>query len=615
MNSNRLIKKSVVIHFAGDSGDGMQIIGDRLTQTSALLGNDVQTFPDFPAEIRAPQGTLPGVSGFQLHIANSDIKTPGDAYDILVAMNPAALVMHIKHLLKGGILIVDSDRFEASDLKKARLTENPLLDPALENYNMVTLPMTDLVIKAVEPFGLSRSQAKKCRNFFALGIVSWVLDRKLEPTQKWIEERFSKTSDLKNANQTCLQAGYDFAQTCELFQGLYTVEPAPLPSGCYRQITGNGALALGIVALAHQSKRPVVVAGYPITPASEVLHQVAQYPHKGVTTLQAEDEIAAIGAALGAAYGGGIGITCTSGPGMDLKAEMVGLAVMTELPLIIIDVQRAGPSTGMPTKTEQADLLQALYGRHGESPVPVLAPMQPGDAFQTIIEAANIAIRYMTPVFVLSDAYLANGAEPWKIPDVNSIVVAEPAAEPVVPFMPYARCPETLARAWVAPGHKDFRHRIGGLEKESTKGNISYDPDNHQAMVSIRQAKIKKIRDTYPPLTLLGPSNGEVLIIGWGSTWGALHTAVEQLQQKGINISHLQLRHLNPLPKDLEGILKSFQQVLVAELNTGQLCKVLRAEYLVNAQSITQCTGRPFSVEGLVEQIQKHIKRVEHGIY
>lgn len=591
----------VVIRFAGDSGDGMQLTGSQFTNTSAMIGNDVQTFPDFPAEIRAPAGTLPGVSGFQLHFSSQDIHTPGDQVNVLVAMNPAALRVNLSDLEKNGVLIVNADAFEEKDLKKANYQQNPLESGELTGYQLFALPITELTFNAVKAIeGLSHSQARKCKNLFALGIVNWLFDRPLEPTLEWLSHKFKDKPVLAAANQQALRAGYNYALTTELFAERYTVKKAQLQPGRYRQITGNEALGLGCVAAAVQAKTSLLLSGYPITPASAILQQLAKYERLGIRVFQAEDEIAAVCAAIGAAYGGTLAVTSTSGPGLDLKGEGIGLAVMTELPLVIIDVQRAGPSTGMPTKTEQADLLAAIYGRHGECPVPVLAPATPSDCFHIMLEAFRIALNYMTPVIVLSDGYLANSAEPWLIPEIEELPALQlNFAKDAENFSPFARDSETLARSWAVPGMAGFEHRLGGLEKDKLSGNISYDPANHQAMVELRAEKMNKVADSIPNLTVHGAATGKLLVIGWGSTQGAIRTAVEELQSFGESVSMIHLRHLYPFPKNLPEILQAFDHVLVPELNLGQLACLLRSEFLIDVISFSKVTGKPFLISEL----------------
>lgn len=602
--------ETVVIHFAGDSGDGMQVAGMQLTQSCATLGNDIRTYPDFPAEIRAPAGTLPGVSGFQLSFSSVNIHTPGDEYDVLVAMNPAALKAAVKNLKKGGILIVDEDKFTDKDLKKAHLAENPLETAALTLYRVVRLPMTSLTLKALENSEISRAQARKCKNMFALGAVYWLYHRPLEDTKAWLKERFKEAIAVCEANIAALRAGYHYAITAELFAEHYTVKQAPMAAGIYRQITGNQALAWGAIAAAEQAQQPLLVCGYPITPASDILHFLAKYAEFGVKTFQAEDEIAAIGAAIGAAFGGALALTSTSGPGLDLKSEALGLAVMTELPLVVVDVQRAGPSTGMPTKVEQADLLMALFGRHGECPVVVLAPATPGDCFYVTYEAFRIATKYMTPVIILSDAYLANSAEPWKIPELTALKpMTLPYRTDPEGFLPYQRDPATLARPWAIPGTPGLEHRIGGLEKENGSGNISYDPNNHQQMINLRAAKIQGVASDTLPLEIIGKNQGETLVIGWGSTYGTIRTVVEELQSQGYCISTAHCRTLNPLPTELEKIVKNFTTVVVVELNTGQLRHLIRSQYLVDAKGVNKVAGKPFSVQELHEKLMPYVRR------
>lgn len=600
----RTVLETAVIHFAGDSGDGMQVVGAQFTHTSARLGNDVRTHPDFPAEIRAPAGTLPGVSGFQLSFSAQRIHTPGDDYDVLIAMNPAAMQVSIRHLKRGGLLILDEDKFTPKDLKKANLAENLLETVVWSEGRVIRLPMTTLTLQASAGMAISRSQARKAKNLFALGVVYWLYHRPLEDTIEWIAERFKEDPVVVEANKAALKAGYHYAITAGLFAEHYAVESAPLPAGEYRQITGNQALAWGALAAAVRADRKLLVSGYPITPASDILHILARCSAYGVTVFQAEDEIAAIGATIGAAYGGALALTSTSGPGMDLKSEGLGLAVMAELPLVVVDVQRAGPSTGMPTKVEQSDLLTALFGRHGECPVPVLAAATPGDCFEVVLEAFRIAITYMTPVIVLSDAALANGTEPWQIPTVSALPDLR-RSEGTVPsdFKPYRRDPVTLARPWVTPGTVGKEHRIGGLEKEVDTGNISYDPDNHQQMVEARAAKVRGIAYQIVALESLGEMTGEILIVGWGSTYGAIRTAVERLRKEGCAISFVHCRALNPLPETLAAWLKGFEHVLVVELNLGQLYQWIRAHYLVNAVSLHKVTGKPFTVSELLAAI------------
>jgi 2-oxoglutarate ferredoxin oxidoreductase subunit alpha len=592
-------RETITICFAGDSGDGMQLTGDQFTVTSALAGNDVSTFPDFPAEIRAPAGTLPGVSGFQVSFSHHDIYTIGDIVDVLVAMNPAALRVNRPDLKKGGILIVNSDNFSENDLRKATYAENPLESDSLKDYRVYGVPLSSLTLKAVEDVGLSKRQAERCKNLFALGMIFWLFDRPMEHTLKWIESKFSKLPMIRQANQLALDAGYNYGITME-FAEHYKVKPATLPPGVYRQITGNQALALGSVAAAVQAKRPLLLSSYPITPASDILHELSGYQNFGIKTFQAEDEISAICATIGAAFGGILGLTTSSGPGILLKGEGISLAVTAELPLVVIDVQRAGPSTGMPTKTEQADLLMAINGRHGECPVVVIAPQTPGDCFYIMLEAYRLALKYMTPVMVLSDGYLANGAEPWMLPEIEELPNLEPTfhTDPEG-FTPYLRNPETLARAWAVPGTPGLEHRLGGLEKDSVTGNVSYDPLNHQKMVDTRAAKIKGIARDLPLLQVRGPKQGDLLVLSWGGTYGSVISAVEALQAEGKAVASAHLRYLYPLQRNLGDLLKNYKRVLVPELNLGQLCQILRSEFLIDAIPFNKVQGKPFLVSEL----------------
>ena len=596
----------VTIRFAGDSGDGMQLTGSQFTRTAAVFGNDISTLPDFPAEIRAPAGSLPGVSGFQISFASAEIHTPGDEPDVLVAMNPAALRTNGGELPPGGALIVNSDAFTANNLKKAGYEGNPLTDGSLKAYNVFEVPISTLNARALEDLGMTSKQVDLTKNFFALGLMFWLYERSMEPTLRWIDTKFSARPQIAEGNRRALKAGYAFGETTEMFHTTYRVAPARLSPGTYRNITGNEATALGLVAAARLAGRQLVYGSYPITPASDILHHLATYKNFGVKTFQAEDEIAAIGAALGAAFGGAVAVTATSGPGMCLKAETMGLAVMVELPLVIADIQRGGPSTGLPTKTEQADLLLALYGRHGECPLPVLASATPADCFATAFEAVRIAVRYMTPVVLLSDGYVANGAEPWLIPksaDLPSIAVefrTDPAG-----YRPYLRDEETLARPWVLPGTPGLEHRIGGLEREDVTGNVSYAPTNHEHMVRVRARKIAAIARDIPPTTVTGPAEGALLILGWGSTYGAIASACARLRADGLAVAQAHLRHLNPLPSDLGEILARYRRVLVPEMNLGQLVRVIRAEYLVDAVGLNKIQGRPFKVAEIVSRARK----------
>lgn len=595
--------ETVVIRFAGDSGDGMQLAGTQFTIETALAGNDLSTLPDFPAEIRAPAGTLAGVSGFQLHFSSHEIFTPGDTCDVLVAMNPAALKVNLDDLKPNGMLIVDREAFTEQNLRKAEYREDPLHDGSLARYRLFEIDITKLTTNALLDSGLSNKAALRCKNFFALGLTSWLFQRSIEPTLAWITTKFAKTPALADANARVLRAGYNFGDTTELFHTAYEVLPARIAAGKYRNLTGNTATALGFVAAAQRAGRPLFLGSYPITPASDILHELSVYKGFGVYTFQAEDEIAAIGAALGAAFGGAIAITTTSGPGMNLKAETMGLAVMVELPIIITDIQRGGPSTGLPTKTEQADLLMAMYGRHGECPLPILASATPADCFATAFEAVRIAVRYMTPVILLSDGYIANGAEPWRIPraaDLPGIPVAF-RTDPT-DYQPYMRDPATLARPWVVPGTPGLEHRIGGLEREDVTGNVSYAPVNHEHMVRVRARKIAGIAAEIPPTTVTGPPEGDLLILGWGSTHGPIATAVQELAGAGLSVAHAHLRYLNPLPPDLGAVLRRYRAVLVPEMNLGQLVKLVRAEYLVDAHGFNKIQGRPFKVSEIVSR-------------
>jgi 2-oxoglutarate ferredoxin oxidoreductase subunit alpha len=578
----------------------MQVTGLQFTTESALAGNDLATLPDFPAEIRAPAGTLAGVSAFQLHFAAERIFTPGDDVDVLVAMNPAALKMNLDDLRPGGILVVDREAFSDANLRKAGYDHNPLDDGSLSRWQLFQVDITKLTTGSLKGLGLSAREEFRCRNFFCLGLTSWLYHRPIEPTEAWVEDKFKKNPKLIEANKRALRAGWNYAETTEMLAVSYEVRPAAIPPGMYRNVTGNTATALGLVAGAHKARLPIFLGSYPITPASDVLHELAALKQFDIYTFQAEDEIAGVGAALGAAFGGSIGITTTSGPGMDLKAETIGLALAVELPLIVVDIQRAGPSTGMPTKTEQADLLMALYGRHGEAPVAILAPCTPADCFAVAFEAVRLAIRYMTPVIVLSDGYLANGAEPWLIPDPSTLpdIPATFRTDPQG-FFPYVRDQETLSRPWVRPGTPGLEHRIGGLAKEAVTGNVSYAPLNHEQMVRLRARKIAGMTREIPPTQIFGSEDPDLLIVGWGSTYGAIRQTVTDLQAAGQRAAHVHLRHLNPLPADLGGILARARHVLVPEINLGQLVRVLRAEYLVPAVGYQKIQGRPFKVSEL----------------
>ena len=599
--------EKATIRFAGDSGDGMQLTGTRFTTTSVIAGNDVITFPDYPAEIRAPAGTLAGVSSFDLSFSSNEIYTTADKLSVLVAMNPAALKTNSQDLEKGGILIVNSDSFAENDLRKAEYSENPLESGELNDFRVVQIPITKLTLKAVEETGLSHRDGSRSKNFFALGVVNWLFVRSLEQTQDWIKAKFKKKPDVAKANSLALQAGYNYAITIELFQARYFVPPAVLPSGDYRQITGNQALALGCVAASHRSGLSLVYSSYPITPASDILHELAQYKNFGVKTIQAEDEIAAMSSSIGSAFGGVLAVTGTSGPGFDLKSEALGYAVMTELPVVVLNVQRGGPSTGLPTKAEQTDLLAAMYGRHGEAPVPVLAPATPGDCFFMVLEAFRIALKYMTPVIVLSDGGLANASEPWKIPDVQQLPDLTPSfhTDPEN-FSPYHRNQQTLARNWAIPGTPGLEHRIGGLEKDSETGEINYEPENHEKMVLLRDEKIRRIVRDLPQLKIIGSEKNELLVVTWGSVFGPAFSAIEELQAEGYSVSMLHLRHLFPFQENLGEILRKFEKVLVPEMNLGQLSRLLRAEYLVDAISFSKLQGRHF----LISEIRNRVLEI-----
>ena len=604
----------VIIRFAGDSGDGMQLTGDRFTQESASFGNDLATLPNFPAEIRAPQGTLPGVSSFQVHFADHDILTPGDAPDVLVAMNPAALRANLPELPRGATVIVDRHDFTSRNLSKAGYESDPLegLDQPgsqLAEFQVHPVDLTGMTIEAVKPHGLSRKDATRAKNMFALGLLSWMYGRPTEQTTDFLSKRFSRTPDIRDGNIAAFRAGWNYGETTEAFAVSYEVKPAPVPPGTYRNITGNAALAYGLVAAGVRSGLSVFLGSYPITPASDVLHELSKHKAFGVTTFQAEDEIAGIGAAIGAAFAGGLGVTTTSGPGISLKSEAMGLAVMVELPLLVIDVQRGGPSTGLPTKTEQADLLQAMFGRNGEAPLPVVAPSSPSDCFDAALEAARIAITYRTPVVLLSDGYLANGSEPWRIPDVADLptidpAFAAPAASGEPAFQAYDRDPETLARQWAPPGVAGLEHRIGGLEKKDGSGDISYDPANHDLMVRVRQAKVDRVAATIPPMTVDDPTGqAKVLVLGWGSTYGPIGAAVRRVRRAGHQVAQAHLRHLNPFPSDLGDVLGRYDRVLVPEMNLGQLGMLLRARYLVDVVGHHEVRGIPLKAAVLADVV------------
>ena len=598
------VLERVVIRFAGDSGDGMQLVGDRFTDVSAAFGNDLATLPDYPAEIRAPAGTIAGVSSFQVHIAGTDIVTPGDAPNLLVAMNPAALKANINDLMPGGAIIANSDAFETRNLDKAGYLGNPLEDGSLAAYRLYSIPMTSLTLEAAKGTGAKPRDAERSKNFFALGLIAWMYTRPTEAITGWIAEKFGKNQIVHDANVAALKAGYNFGETAEIFEHAYTVPSAHLPAGRYRNITGNLATAYGLIAAGHQAKLPLFLASYPITPASDILHELSKHKRFGIRTVQAEDEISAAGMAIGAAYAGHLAVTTTSGPGVDLKSEAMGLAVSIELPLLLIDVQRGGPSTGLPTKTEQADLMLAMYGRHGEAPLPIVAAYSPSHCFDAVLEGARIALKYQTPVMILTDGYLANGSEPWLLPaaaDLPDISVkfqtepngTGPDGEPK--YMPYLRDPITLARPWAIPGTPGLMHRVGGIEKQDVTGNINYEPSNHEKMTHLRAAKIAGIANDIPPLPVDDPSGeAELLVLGWGSTWGAIQAGARRLRADGVNVAHAHLMHLNPFPANLGEVLAKYPKVLIPEMNLGQLSRLVRAEYLVDAKSLTKVQGLPF---------------------
>lgn len=585
----------------------MQLTGNQFTNTSALLGNDLATFPDYPAEIRAPQGTLFGVSGFQVRLASRDIHTPGDSPDVLVAMNPAALKTNVGDLKPGGLLLVNTGNFGDKDLEKAGYEASPLEDPTLgEKYQLVELDLNQATIQAVDGLGLSNKEALRCKNLLALGLLYWVYNRPLTTTEEWLQQKFGKKPEILEANLRALRAGHVIAENSELFQNRFTVEPAKLPNGTYRNVMGNAALAMGLVAASTKAGKPIFYGSYPITPASDVLHALARYKNYGVVTFQAEDEIAGICAAVGASYAGSIGMTGTSGPGLALKGEALGLAVMTELPLVVVNVQRGGPSTGLPTKTEQADLMQAIYGRNGEAPIPVIAPKSSADCFWAAIEAVEMALKYMTPVLLLSDGYLGNGAEPFRIPDVSELPeIPVRHATDAENFQPYARDPETLARPWAIPGTPGLEHRIGGLEKEDGTGNVNYEPENHEKMVKLREAKVNGIAESYAATEVLGDPNAKLCVLGWGSTYGAIRGAVDRAQAAGLSVAQVHVRNVFPLPKDLGEILSRYETVLIPELNRGQFSRLVRAEYLIDAVSYPKVQGKPFTSTELLSKIEE----------
>ncbi|MGO4956281.1 2-oxoacid:acceptor oxidoreductase subunit alpha [Luteococcus sp. Sow4_B9] len=606
------VLERVVIRFAGDSGDGMQLTGDRFTHDSATMGNDISTLPNFPAEIRAPQGTLPGVSSFQVHFANFDIVTPGDHPDVLVAMNPAALKANLKDLPRGGLVLVDTAEFTKRNLTKVGYEANPLEDGSLTDYQVVALDLTGLAVGSVKEFGLGRKESARSKNMFALGLLNWLYSRPTEGTEQFLAEKFAKKPEIRDANIAAFRAGYAYGETTEEFAVRYEVAKAPMQPGIYRQISGNLATSYGLIVGAEKAGLQLFLGSYPITPASDILHELSKHKDQGVITFQAEDEIAGVGAALGASFAGALGVTSTSGPGIALKAETIGLGVMTELPLVVVDVQRAGPSTGMPTKTEQADLLQVMYGRNGEAPLPVLAPATPADCFEMAVEAVRIAVTYRTPVIFLSDGYLANGAEPWRIPEIDQIPQIDPnfATGPNdgEDFLPYKRDPETLARAWAKPGTPGLEHRIGGIEKADGTGNISYDPANHDHMVRLRQAKVDGIVRDIPDVEVDDPTgDAKVLVLGWGSTYGPIAAAVRRVRKDGRAIAQTHVRHLNPLPANLGEVLKRYEKVIVPEMNLGQFAMMLRAKYLVDVQSYSRVFGLPISLNELAADLEQEI--------
>ncbi|MFL5921343.1 MAG: 2-oxoacid:acceptor oxidoreductase subunit alpha [Gaiellaceae bacterium] len=600
--------EQVTIRFAGDSGDGMQLTGGRFTSETALIGNDLSTLPDFPAEIRAPAGSLPGVSGFQLHFADHDILTPGDAPDVLVAMNPAALKTNLRDLPKGGTLIVNRDAFTERNLEKAGYDASPLDDRSLDEYHVHEVPLTSLTLEALKDVEVTKREAERSKNMFALGLMSWLYHRPTEGTVEYLERKFASKPAIAEANVKAFKAGWAYGETSEDFVVSYEVAPAPMEPGTYRNITGNQALGMGLIAASVKSGLPLFLGAYPITPASGILEELARYKHFGVRTFQAEDEIAAAGAAVGASFGGALGVCTSSGPGVVLKAETVGLAVALELPLLILDIQRAGPSTGMPTKPEQADLLMVLYGRNAESPVPVVAASTPGGCFGAALEAARIALKYRTPVYLLSDAYLANGSEPWLLPDVDALpeIAADFATGPNRDgeFLPYVRDPETLARAWAIPGTPGLEHRLGGLEKQDETGNVSYDPDNHDRMVRLRAQKVANIAADIPELAVDDPDGADLLVLGWGGTYGPITAGVRRLRKEGKKVAQAHLTHLNPFPRNTGDILRSYERVLVPEMNLGQLLKLVRAEFLVDAVGFNRVRGVPLRAGELADAME-----------
>ncbi len=614
MNRMQEVLKDVVIKFAGDSGDGMQLTGTQFTNNTALLGADLSTFPDFPAEIRAPQGTLPGVSGFQLRFSSESIHTPGDAWDVLVAMNAAALKTNIKHLKKGGKIIVNTDGFDVKNLRLANYPDsvNPIENDSLNAFEVIKMDVTKMTRESLKDSPLGTKEKDRAKNMFVLGFLYWMYDRDMKSTEQFLEEKFAKKPDILESNLKVLRAGYNYGDTTETFTTQYTVEKAKISVGSYRSIMGNQALAYGLIAASVKSNLPIFLGTYPITPASDILHELSKHKNFGIRTFQAEDEIAGISAAIGASYGGHLGITTTSGPGMALKSEAMGLALMLEIPLLIIDVQRGGPSTGLPTKTEQSDLMQAYYGRNGESPIPIVSASTPSDCFEAAYEAVRIAVEHMTPVILLSDGYIANGAEPWMYPSADAlnpihVQFKTELGHEEVKFQPYKRN-ENLVRPWAVPGTPGLEHRIGGLEKENITGNVSYDPENHQLMVKIRQEKVDKIAKNIPLQKIdNGPEKGDILILGWGSTYGVIRTAVEELLKEGYSVAHAHLRYIRPFPKNLSEILHNYKKVLIPEINNGQLVKIIRGEFLIDAKAYNKIMGVPITKAEIIEAIKKHL--------
>ncbi len=599
--------ESIVIRFAGDSGDGMQLTGTQFTNTAAIFGNDVSTLPDYPAEIRAPAGTLPGVSGFQVNFSSTKIRTPGDAPQVLVAMNPAALASNLKELEHGGVLIVNTDAFTQKNLQKAHYESNPLEDGSLDGYQVHPIPLTTLNKNALADIeGLGAKEVDRSKNFFALGLSFWMFDRSLEPTIEWVEKKFARRPEIAEANKRALKAGFNFGETTRTFQRRFRIRPAKLPPGTYRKITGNQAAAYGFITAAQKAGKPLFYGAYPITPASDILHILAPLKHFDVRTFQAEDEIAAMGAVIGAAFGGAVSVAATSGPGIALKSEAINLAMILELPMVIANIQRGGPSTGLPTKPEQSDLLQAMFGRNGESPIPIIAPYSPADCFDAAVEATRLAIFASSPVIYLSDGYLANSAEPWRIPNPDEIEPI-PVDHPTNPenFQAYARDEESLARKWAIPGTPGLEHRLGGLEKQKGTGNVSYEPDNHAYMTWVRAEKVRRLENVIPEQTVYGDRKGDLLVLGWGSTFGAIRTAVERARARGRAVSHAHIRHLNPFPRNLGAILDNYKRVLIPEMNLGQLAMMVRARYLVDAITLPKVEGRPFRISEIRAKIEE----------